>query len=81
MYGGAYGLGAVFMIRPDGSELVIHSFGSGADGQNPSGSLIQGSDGNLYGMTSGGGDYGGGIVFSMTLQGAETILHSLGSGE
>ncbi len=80
MYGGAYGLGAVFMIRADGGELVIHSFGSGADGQRPSGSLVQGTDGNLYGMTSAGGDYDGGVVFSMTLQGAETILHSLGSG-
>jgi uncharacterized repeat protein (TIGR03803 family) len=80
MYGGAYGLGAVFMIRPDGGELVIHSFGSGADGQRPSGTLVQGGDGNLYGMTAAGGDFDGGIVFSMTLQGAETILHSLGSG-
>ena len=80
MYGGAYGLGAVFVIHADGSELVIHSFGSAADGDTLSGSLIQGSDGNLYGMTSAGGDYGAGTVFSMTLQGAETILHSLGSG-
>ncbi len=80
MYGGAYGMGAVFMIGPGGSELVIHSFGSGADGQMPAGSLVQGSDGNLYGMTRAGGDYGAGVVFSMTLQGAETVLHSLGAG-
>jgi uncharacterized repeat protein (TIGR03803 family) len=78
--GGAYGLGTVFMIRPDGSELVIHSFGSQADGQIPAGSLIQGADGKLYGMTSAGGDYAGGIVFRMDLDGTETILHSLGSG-
>ncbi|MBS0580720.1 MAG: hypothetical protein JSR36_15795 [Proteobacteria bacterium] len=80
MSGGAYGLGAVFVIHPDGSELVVHSFGLNADGQAPAGSLIQGADGKLYGMTSAGGDYGGGIVFSMTLAGTETILHSLGAG-
>jgi len=80
VHGGAYGLGAVYLIRPDGSELVIHSFGNGADGQGPFGSLIQASDGNLYGMTASGGAYGGGIAFSLTLQGTETVLHSFGSG-
>ena len=80
VHGGAYGLGAVYMIRPDGSELVIHSFGNGADGQGPFGSLMQASDGKLYGMTAGGGAYGGGIAFSVTLQGTETVLHSFGSG-
>ena len=34
--GGAYGLGTVFSIDPDrGTEKVVHSFGKGADGQNP----------------------------------------------
>ncbi len=79
--GGAYGLGAVFVIHPDGSELVIHSFGLNADGQTPSGSLVQGTDGRLYGMTSAGGDYGRGVVFSMALDGTgATVLHSFGSG-
>jgi len=80
LHGGANGLGAVFMIRPDGSELVLHSFGAGNDGQMPAGSLVAGSDGNLYGMTAAGGAFGGGVIFVMTLQGSETVLHAFGSG-
>jgi uncharacterized repeat protein (TIGR03803 family) len=53
--GGDYGYGTVFRISPDGVETVIHSFsGSPAEGANPV-SLIQGSDGNLYGTTQYGG--------------------------
>ena len=78
-HGGASGLGTVFAISPDGAEAVLYSFGSGSDGQTPFGSLIQGSDGNLYGMTAAGGVYGSGIVFSITLQGAETVLHAFGA--
>ena len=79
VHGGSFGLGTVFVISPDGTEAVLHSFGSGTDGQTPFGSLTQGSDGNLYGMTSAGGVYGSGIVFRTTLQGAETVLHAFGA--
>ena len=79
MHGGANGLGSVFMLRPDGSELVIYSFSAGGDGQTPHGSLIQANDGRLYGMTTSGGAYGNGTAFSVTLQGAETVLHSFGA--
>ncbi len=78
--GGAYGAGTVFVVSPQGSELVLHSFGAAGDGQAPFGSLIEASDGNLYGMTSAGGAYSSGIAFRMTLQGAESLLHSFGAG-
>ncbi len=42
----------------------------------PAGALIQGTDGNFYGVTGNGGVYGTGTVFRMTPQGAVTILHS-----
>ena len=54
---------------------MLHSFGGAP--ANPSSSLTVGSDGNLYGTTSGGGDGGGyGTVFRMDLSGNLTTLHS-----
>lgn len=49
---------------------------SGSNGSNPSGSLVQGKDGNLYGTTTAGGVYGGGSIFQATLSGGLTTLHS-----
>lgn len=53
--GGDSGYGTVFRISPDGVETVIHSFSGGpGEGANPV-SVIQGSDGFLYGNTQNGG--------------------------
>jgi uncharacterized repeat protein (TIGR03803 family) len=52
---------------------------SAADGESPDG-LIQGSDGNFYGTTQGGGKYGQGTVFSLTPAGAQTVLYSFAGG-
>jgi len=65
--GGAYGNGEVFGITPSGVLSVIHSFSGGADGGNPYTGLIQGSDGNFYGMTYSGGANGQGTVFKLAL--------------
>jgi len=76
-YGGATGNGTVFMVTPTGAEFVLHSFGNGnGDGFNPSGNLIQATDGNLYGTAPGGGANGNGAIFEMTLSGQESILYS-----
>lgn len=79
--GGGTGYGTVFEITPAGVETVLHSFGASAgDGADPYGSLIQGSDGNLYGMTELGGANGVGIVFKTTLTGFPfAIFHSFGA--
>ena len=51
-----HGCGTVFRVTPSGVETVLYSFGSSsADGQGPSGSLVQASDGNFYGTTAAGG--------------------------
>ena len=50
------------------------------DGAAPKAALIQGLDGVFYGTTSSGGSAGLGTVFSITLQGHVTILHSFGDG-
>ena len=52
---------------------VLHSFATPPKG--PSG-LVQGSDGNLYGTTAGGGAADRGTVFRISSSGNLTILHS-----
>jgi len=87
-----YGYGAIFKISPQGQETVLHYFGDGTvpnDGKflptpgNIQGSgenaLTQGSNGVIYGTTSGGGSAGQGVIFQVTL-GKVTILHSFGDG-
>lgn len=61
---------------------TLYSFGSTAnDGKHPSGSaLFLGSDGNFYGTTNDGGQFGKGAVFSVTPTGSETLLHSFADG-
>ena len=83
--GGVYNYGTVFELSPNASgtwtEKILHSFGGGSDGKNPSGSLIFDAAGNLYGTTSyGGANTFCGNVFELkrNAHGAwtETILHT-----
>ncbi|HTR27010.1 MAG TPA: choice-of-anchor tandem repeat GloVer-containing protein [Terriglobales bacterium] len=77
MRGGAYGYGTVFEVTPTGTETVLHSFNNdGTDGIYPYNGLVLGKKGNLYGITTGGGAYGYGMVFALTPSGKGTILHS-----
>jgi uncharacterized repeat protein (TIGR03803 family) len=70
------GCGTVFKISPTGEETVLHLFAAApADGTDPN-LLIQGSDGNFYGTTDGGGGNNAGTVFKLTPQGVETVLYS-----
>jgi uncharacterized repeat protein (TIGR03803 family) len=78
--GGAYGEGTVFSITPGGKEKVLHSFGNGTDGAHPLGPLTE-LRGKFYGTTRAGGvyscSYGGcGTVFSITLDGKESVLYN-----
>jgi uncharacterized repeat protein (TIGR03803 family) len=45
-------------------------------GANPSGGLIQGTDGSFYGTTSQGGTAAAGTIFKIDAAGTLTILHS-----
>ena len=69
VYGGSIGgniySGVIFSFDPvtNGYSVVKH-FG-GSSGYNPQGSLIQATDGKLYGMTSGGGTGVTGVIFSL----------------
>jgi len=75
--GGSANLGAIFRITPGGFVTQLHSFGtSNYDGSSPCAALIQGSDGDYYGTTLGGGTAGTGTAFRMTSAGNLTVLHS-----
>jgi len=77
--GGGGGNGTIFKITQTGGFETLYSFCAQpncTDGSGPYATLIQATDGNLYGTTSGGGVNGDGTVFSIGLNGALTTLHS-----
>jgi uncharacterized repeat protein (TIGR03803 family) len=86
VWGGTSGWGTVLEITPTGKVTVLHSFCAQhgcPDGANPSGSLVQGTDGNFYGTTESGGasdscqsNMGCGTIFKITPQGALTTLYN-----
>jgi uncharacterized repeat protein (TIGR03803 family) len=53
---------------------------SNGNGPNANAPLIQGTDGELYGTTFGGGPEGNGTVFKISLDGTLTTLAGFGSG-
>lgn len=62
-YGGIYDWGTIFSIDTLTKIVtIIHDFDS-IDGGGPYGSLIQASNGLLYGVTSEGGSFGDGVLF------------------
>lgn len=74
--GGANGVGTVFQLAADGTETVLHSFAGGTDGAQPIGGPVFGAGGNLYGTTYAGGANSYGVLWKVTLQGVETVLHT-----
>ena len=65
--GGLYGCGAVFKLAHQASGWILtplYDFAGGADGSQPYSRVLFGSDGRLYGATSGGPD-GHGTVFNL----------------
>src|ERR1017187_4579276 len=72
--------GTVFQINPSGALTSLYSFTGGNDGGNPQAGLVQGSDGNLYGTTYGGGTNGDGTVFKISTGRAYTSLYSFTGG-
>jgi len=75
--GGPNGVGTIFKYTPGGVFTVLHSFNKTTDGSNSYGSLTEGTDGNLYGITYGGGTYGNGTIFKVTKSGVFTVLRHL----
>ena len=79
--GGMWGHGTVFELNALGNESVLFSFKRRVpDGLLPNPRLIEGTDGALYGTTSAGGAYDGGVIFRLDRNDKETLLHSFGDG-
>jgi len=84
LLGGAttWNAGTVFRITPSGTLRTLHSFCNFsvcADGLLPTGGLVQATDGNFYGTTTGEGVGPGprsGTVFTITPRGKLTTLYS-----
>jgi uncharacterized repeat protein (TIGR03803 family) len=83
--GGQGDQGTFFSVTPEGQFTTLYKFChqlNCTDGSNPSGTLIQATDGNFYGVTSQGGNtadcqnLGCGVAFKMTPSGTETVLHT-----
>ena len=79
LHGVGASLGTLFWRSPSGVFTHLYAFGGGDDGGNPLASLVQGSDGNLYGTASTGGSNGVGTVFSLGTNGLFTPLWSFNS--
>jgi uncharacterized repeat protein (TIGR03803 family) len=84
--GGADGWGTVFKITPSGTLTTLYSFPcsqSGCpDGQYPYGTLVQATNGDLYGTTldggatAAGGATGYGTIYKITPSGTLTTLYN-----
>ena len=60
--------GTIFKVTPAGAYSVVHNFDR-TGGCNPEEQLIQGTDGLLYGLVTGGGNHDGrgGVFYSLDL--------------
>ena len=74
--------GTVFKVTPTGTLTFLHTFtaengdGDNGDGADPKPGLVQGNDGNFYGLTWHGGASGNGVIYRLTPAGILTTLHS-----
>jgi uncharacterized repeat protein (TIGR03803 family) len=72
--------GTVFSVTPKGQFSLLHTFLPGVknnypNGNNPS-SITEGSDGNLYGVTSNGGVPGDGVLYRVGRKSGFKVIHS-----
>ena len=84
---GVQGCGTIFKVTSAGTQTILFNFpydantNTAVDGIYPYGGLVQGKDGNFYGVTTGGGDadavcngtLGCGVIFKITPAGAFSV--------
>jgi len=80
-FGGVHNEGTVFKVVTSGSAgdgvlTVLHSF-KAAQGRQPGGGLVKGSDGAFYGTTQFGGAFECGTIFKIMPDGTHSVLRSL----
>jgi uncharacterized repeat protein (TIGR03803 family) len=81
--GGAVTFGTFFKITSAGKLEILHSFTGGKNSGKCPWGIVQGADGNFYGVTTEGGgsaecQWGCGVVFKITPAGKLTALHDFG---
>jgi uncharacterized repeat protein (TIGR03803 family) len=76
--GGSHG--TLFKMLPAGKLTTLHTFcvdlTTCLDGDGATGPLVQGADGDLYGVNHVGGAAGGGTIFKTTTAGQFTTLYN-----
>lgn len=85
-YGGAANCGTLVRVSTSGTLLHIYNFPCGSGGNDPSGAMIQASDGSVWGTTQYGGNTsnncpgGCGTVFALSPTGAMSVYALNGDG-
>ena len=72
------GRAAVLDISHAGAVTTVYEM-LGRDGFYPTGSLVQASDGHVYGVTNGGGDDNSGLIYRFDPAGVYEIRHQFNS--
>src|SRR5205814_1061092 len=75
--GGMDNYGTIYKTSTNGTMTVLRSFDYYNTGGYPDGSLIQGTDGNFYGMATDGNNNLDGTIFKITPGGTFTVLKLL----
>jgi hypothetical protein len=74
------GCGVVYSLTPTGTgyaKKVLYHFTGGSDGGKPTGPLLRDTSGDLFGVSTIGGDYGGGNVFELRPTGSRYVERTL----
>ena len=74
--GGAHNCGTIFKMTTSGTLMHSYSFKCGADGAYPYGYLMQASDGNFYGITTGDFVTSFGTVFKLAQSGVVSTIYA-----
>jgi len=69
--GGAFGSGSVIKVEVNGTYSKVADFNLYTTGAGPQGGLVYGNNGYMYGTTYGGGKWGGGTIFRVSVQGGD----------
>ncbi len=78
---GCFSLFSALAVRADAMFSLLHTFGPPAPvGAYPWSTLVQGADGNFYGTTITGGQFGSGNIFRVTPSGILTPIYDFTNG-
>lgn len=76
--GGGTNAGVIYKITKAGVLTIVVSFDNvhTANGYQTYAGLVAGNDGNLYGATIWGGQFGDGVIFKLTTSGTYSVLYN-----